>query len=204
VAWCEQQGFCGPDVWVAHGWEFDASDIATLAASHTGVAHCPAPVFLVGERITDLAGMAAAGVRIGLGVDGQASNDASNLLECVRTGYLLQALAAGLHDRPNPEPAAFLRYATAGGADLLGCPELGILAMGQAADFFCVDVGGLEYVGALHDPMSLPAKVGVGAFAAMTVIDGRVVWREGEFPGLDETRLVREAEAAHAALAIEL
>ncbi len=204
IAWCEAQGFAGPDVWIAHGWEFDREEIAALAASGTGVAHCPAPVFLVGQRITDVTGMAQAGVRVGLGVDGQSSNDASNLLECVRTAYLLQTLAAGLHGRPTPRPADFLRFATRGGADLLGCPELGRLVPGAGADFFCMDVAGLEYAGTLHDPMSLPAKVGFSGQASMTVINGRIVWRDGEFPDLDETRLATEARALINRLDIKL
>jgi len=204
IAWCEAQGFAGPDVWMAHGWEFDRQEIAALAASQTGVAYCPAPVFLVGQRITDVIGMAESGVRIGLGVDGQASNDSSNLLECIRTGYLLQTLAAGLHDRASPRPADFLRYATRGGADLLGCSELGQLIPGAGADFFCVDVEGLEYAGALHDPMSLPAKVGISGHASMTVINGRIVWRDGEFPDFDEARLAAEARALIKQLDIKL
>ena len=196
IDWCAARGFSGPDVWIAHGWEFDAHGIARLAASGTGVAHCPAPVFLVGARITDVVGMLDAGVRVGLGCDGQASNDASNLLECLRLGYLLQTLAAGLHDRRPAAPAELLHMATAGGASLLGAPELGHLHVGAAADFFALDVDGIEYTGALHDPVSLLAKVGASGPVSLTVINGRIVWRDGAFTRFDE--------AAHTARARRL
>jgi hydroxyatrazine ethylaminohydrolase len=195
IDWCEAQGFAGPDVWIAHGWEFDPGELRQLAVSGTGVAHCPMPVFLVGQRITDLVGMIDAGVRTGLGVDGQASNDASNLLECIRGAYLLHTLAAGLYGHRPPRPAELLHMATAGGADLLGCPELGRLAPGSAADFFAVDVSGIEHVGTLHDPVSLPAKVGCSGPVKLTVIAGEVVWQDGAFTNFDEAMYTRSARA---------
>jgi hydroxyatrazine ethylaminohydrolase len=186
IDWCAQHGFTGSDVWFAHGWEFDRGAIGRLAASDTGISHCPAPVFLVGERITDVVGMLDAGLRVGLGCDGQASNDASNLLECVRLSYLLQTLAAGLYGRRPATPGELFHAATVGGAAVLGCPELGRLEPGMAADFFAVDIDRLEFAGVLHDPVSLLAKVGVSGPVSVTVINGRVVWRQGELTGLDE------------------
>lgn len=76
-----------------------------------------------------------------------------------------------------------------GGADCLNRPDLGALAVGRAADFFAVDLNRIEYIGANHDPRSLPAKVGFSGPVDMTVINGKVVWRNGEFPGLDEMEL---------------
>lgn len=195
IAWCEARGFVGNDVWIAHGWEFDSAELGRLAGSGTGVAHCPAPVFLVGERVTDLVGMIDAGVRVGLGVDGHASNDGSNLLECIRSAYLLHTLAARWYGRRPPRPAELLHLATAGGADLLGCPELGRLVVGGAADLFAVDVAGLEYAGALHDPVSLLAKVGFLGPVTLTVVAGRVVWRDGVLTGFDEPSYASAARA---------
>jgi hydroxyatrazine ethylaminohydrolase len=195
IDWCEALGFAGRDTWIAHGWEFEPHELRQLAAAGTGVSHCPMPVFLVGQRITDLVGMLDAGVRTGLGVDGQASNDSSNLLECVRSAYLLHTLAAGLHGRRPPQPAELLHIATAGGADLLGCPELGRLAPGMAADFFAVDVSGIEFAGTLHDPVSLPAKVGCSGPVKLTVVAGQMVWRDGAFTTFDEATHARAARA---------
>ena len=195
LEWCESIDFVGPDVWHAHGWELTNGEIRRMAEHDTGLSHCPAPVFLVGAEVTNIPALVDAGVRLGLGVDGQASNDSSNLAECIRLAYLLQCLTAATREHRVPSPYAFLRMASQGGADCLNRPELGSLAVGQAADFFCVDLDQLEHVGARHDPLSLPAKVGLAGPVTMTVINGRPVWRNGEFPGLDEQQMLADAEA---------
>jgi len=195
VDWCEKIGFVGKDVWLAHCWELNDQEIKQLAQSHTGVSHCPEPVYLVGAEVTPIPAMQAAGVRIGLGVDGAASNDNSNLMHCIHSAYMLQALVASHHDHPVPEPKTFLSYATSGGADLLHRPELGSLAVNQAADLFAIDTRKMEYIGAAHDPLSLIAKVGITTAVDLTMINGRIVWRDGEFPGLDEQQLVADAQA---------
>jgi len=194
VDWCESIDFVGEDVWFAHCWELNHSEIQQLSQSRTGVSHCPEPVYLVGAEVTPLAEMQAGGVRIGLGVDGAASNDNSNLMHCIHSAYMLQALVASKHEYPVPDPGQFLHYATRGGAALLQRPEIGSLAAGQAADLFVVNMQKMEYIGAKHDPLSLPAKLGIGSPAELTMINGRVVWENGEFPGLDEKRMMAEAE----------
>ncbi len=195
VDWCEKIGFVGRDVWLAHCWELNASEINTLAVTNTGVSHCPEPVYLVGAEVTPIPQMQAAGVRIGLGVDGAASNDNSNLMHCIHSAYMLQALVASKHNFAVPEPRTFLHYATRGGADLLNRPDLGSLMDGQAADLFMLDTRKVEYIGAVHDPESLIAKVGISSPVKLTMINGRVVWRDGEFPGLDEHQMFTEAQA---------
>lgn len=195
VDWCEEIGFVGEDVWLAHCWELNADEIATLARTRTGVSHCPEPVYLVGAEVTPIAQMHQAGVRIGLGVDGAASNDNSNLMHCIHSAYMLQALVASQHQFAVPPPASFLHYATRGGADLLHRPDLGTLGEGQAADLFMLDTRKMEYIGAVHDPASLPAKVGVSGPTDLTMINGRIVWHNGEFPGMDEQQLFASAQA---------
>ena len=195
VDWCEEIGFVGEDVWLAHCWELNAGEIAQLARSRTGVSHCPEPVYLVGAEVTPVPEMEAAGVRIGLGVDGAASNDNSNLMHCIHSAYMLQALVASQHAFQVPDPSRFLHYATRGGADLLHRPELGSLSEGQAADLFLLDTRKLDYVGAVHDPASLIAKVGISTPVDLTMINGRIVWRAGEFPGLDEQQLAADAQS---------
>ncbi len=167
-----------------------------MAASQTGVSHCPEPVYLVGAEVTDIPAMQAMGLRVGLGCDGAASNDNSNLMHAVHSAYMLQCLVANTRKHPVPEPSAFLGYATQGGADLLARKDLGRLAPGMAADLFAIDTRRLEYVGARHDPASLIPKVGVGRPVDMTMINGRIVWRDGQFPGLDERDLFTRAEAS--------
>jgi hydroxyatrazine ethylaminohydrolase len=195
VDWCEDIGFLGSDVWLAHCWELTTSEIQTLAATKTGVSHCPEPVYLVGAEVTPVSQMQAAGVRIGLGVDGAASNDNSNLMHCIHSAYMLQALVASTHEHEVPDPGTFLNYATRGGADLLQRPGLGTLEPGKAADLFMLDTRRLEYVGALHNPESLIGKLGVFSPVDLTMINGRIVWQDGEFPGLDEAQLAADAQA---------
>ena len=195
VAWCESIDFVGPDVWFAHGWEFSDEEIARLAQSGTGLSHCPGTVYMVGGEITPLAAMYAEGMRISLGVDGSASNDNSNLAECIRDAYQLQCLVAKSHDHAVPSPYEFFRFGAQGGADCLNRSDLGLLETGKAADFFAVDLNKIEYVGANLDPLSLPAKLGFSSTVDMTVINGEIAWKDGEFPGLDEAALAAEADA---------
>ncbi len=195
VPYLEEIGFCGPDTFYAHCWELTHAELARMAATKTGVSHCPEPVFLVGAEVTDIPAMQALGMRIGLGVDGAASNDNSNLMHCVHSAYMLQCLVAGTRKHPVPDPAAFLGYATSGGADLLGRTDIGRLAPGLAADLFALDTRRLDYVGTRHDPASLIAKVGVGSTVDLTMINGRIVWQSGQFPGLDEYALFTAAES---------
>ena len=150
----------------------------------------------MGAEVTDIPAMQALGLRIGLGVDGAASNDNSNLMHCIHSAYMLQCLVASGRKHPVPEPAQFLHYATQGGADLLGRRDLGSLEVGKAADLFAIDTRKLDYVGTRHDPVSLIAKVGVGAPTDLTMANGRILWQNGAFPGLDEGQLFAQAEEA--------
>jgi hydroxyatrazine ethylaminohydrolase len=196
VEYLEEIGFAGPDTWYAHCWELTHPELARMAGTGTGVSHCPEPGYLVGAEVTDIPAMQALGLRIGLGVDGAASNDNSNLMHCIHSAYMLQCLVAGTRSHPVPDPAAFLGYATTGGAAVLGRRDIGHLAPGMAADLFAIDTRRLEYVGTRHDPASLIPKVGIGTTVDMTMINGRIVWQDGAFPGLDEGALFAAAEAA--------
>lgn len=200
VDYLHEMGFAGPDTFYAHCWELTHDELATMAASGTGVAHCPEPVYLVGAEVTDIPAMSALGVPIGLGCDGAASNDNSNLMHCIHSAYMLQCLVAQTRAHPVPPPADFLGYATTGGAQMLGRADIGRLAPGMAADLFAIDTRRMDYVGTRHDPLSLIAKVGIGAPTDMTMINGRIVWAKGEFTGLDEDKLFAEAEAALATI----
>ncbi len=196
VDYCESLGFAGPDTFYAHGWELTRDELRKLAASGTGVSHCSEPVYLVGAEVTDIPAMDALGVRVGLGCDGAASNDNSNLLHCIHSSYMLQCLVAGSRADQVPKPATFLSYATEGGASLLGRNDIGALRPGMAADLFAIDTRRLDYVGTRHDPISLLAKVGIGSTVDLTMINGRIVWRNGTFPHLDEAALFTAAEQA--------
>jgi len=196
VDYLEKLGFAGPDAFYAHCWELTHDELKTMAASGTGVSHCPEPVYLVGAEVTDIPAMAAFGLRIGLGCDGAASNDNSNLMHCLHSAYMLQCLVASTRKHPVPVPADFLGYGTTGGASLLGRADIGRLAPGMAADLFAIDTRRMDYVGTRHDPLSLLPRVGIGMATDMTMINGRIVWQDGAFPGLDEAELAANAEAA--------
>lgn len=196
VDYLEEIGFAGPDAFYAHCWELTHDELRTMAASGSGVSHCPEPVYLVGAEVTDIPAMAAFGLRVGLGCDGAASNDNSNLMHCIHSAYMLQCLVASTRNHPVPMPSDFLGYATTGGAALLGRKDIGRLAPGMAADLFAIDTRRMDYVGTRHDPLSLIAKVGIGMPVDMTMINGRIVWENGGFVGLDEARLAADAEAA--------
>ncbi|CUK10638.1 Hydroxydechloroatrazine ethylaminohydrolase [Shimia thalassica] len=200
VDYCEDIGFAGPGAFYAHCWELSHDELRKMAASGTGVSHCPEPVYLVGEEVTDIPAMQALGVRIGLGADGAASNDNSNLMHCIHSGYMLQCLVAASRAHPVPEPAAFLDYASKGGASLLGRKDIGRLAPGMAADLFAIDSRRMEYVGTRHDPISLIPKVGIGTNTDMTMINGEIVWENGVFTRVDEAEIFEGAEKALATL----
>lgn len=200
VDYLEEMGFAGPDVFYAHCWELSHAELAKLAASSTGVSHCPEPVYLVGAEVTDIPAMAALGVRVGLGCDGSASNDNSNLMHCIHSAYMLQCLVASSRSHPVPAPVDFLRFATTGSASLLGRIDIGRLAPGMAADLLAIDTRRMDYVGTRHDPLSLPAKLGVGMATDLTMINGRIVWANGEFPGIDEAEMAADAEATLATI----
>ena len=137
--------------------------------------------------------MMASDMRIGLGVDGCASNDNSNLAECIRNAFLLQCLVASQRGHRAPDPSDYLSLATRGGAALLGREDIGDLSVGKCADLFAIRKDRLDMVGALEAPQAIPAKLGLSGPTALTMIDGRIVWRDGEFPGLDESKLAFEA-----------
>ncbi len=200
VAYLEDLGFAGRDTFYAHCWELTPDELSRLAATGTGVAHCPEPVYLVGAEITDIPAMDSLGVRLSLGVDGAASNDNSNLMHCIHSAYMLQCLVAKTRKHPVPAPATFLDYATKGGASALCRDDIGRLAPGMAADLFAIDTRRMDYVGTRHDPLSLIAKVGIGSPTDLTMINGQIVWADGAFTRADERDLFDKAEQALAKL----
>lgn len=193
LAWCEEIGFVGPDVWIAHGWELQPDEYQVMAQTGTGVSHCPAPAVLGGFPILDMQAMQRAGVLISLGCDGSATNDSSNLLDSLRMAYLMQAY----HSKERGgclSPYEMLKIATVNGAKTLGREDLGSLEPGKAADLFMVDVGVLELTGTLHDPKNLLARVGVTGPVHLTMVNGQVVFRDGHLVGVDERELAAKGE----------
>lgn len=193
----EDLGWVGDDVWYAHGVFVDESEIATLAETGTGVAHCPTSNMRLASGIAPVRGYLDAGVRLGLGVDGSASNDSSHLLAEVRQAMLLARLSAApsLNGGPLLPARDALRIATRGSATVLGRPDIGSLEVGKGADLIMISLDRLEYSGALHDP------VAALVFAAPAHVDhswvhGRRVVRDGGVAGVDLERLIHDHGAA--------
>jgi cytosine/adenosine deaminase-related metal-dependent hydrolase len=191
VGWMDGLGWVASDVWFAHAVHASDAEIARFAQAGCGVAHCPSSNMRLASGIAPVRKYLAAGVKVGLGVDGSASNDCSNLLLEARQAMLLARLEQGLR-RSAGEPAAerlmsareALELATLGGARVLGRDDVGSLEPGRCADFFSLDLGGIEYAGALHDPVAA-AVFCAPTRARLTVVHGRVVVADGRVVTLD-------------------
>lgn len=189
-AYMQSLGWTGPDVWYAHGIHFNDAELAALAETGTGVAHCPISNMKLSSGVARVPDMLRLGVPVGLAVDGSASNDGSNLLEELRVCYLLHRLTAG-----DAAPTGYdvLKLATRGSARLLGRSDIGCLAEGMCADFFLVDSRRLELVGACEDPKAMLATVGLKGAVDYTFVGGRMAVADGRLTGVDEGRLSYEA-----------
>jgi 8-oxoguanine deaminase len=192
----EDLGWVGPDVWHAHCVKLDDHGIALFGRTGTGVAHCPCSNMRLASGIAPVSRMRRAGVPVGLGVDGSASNDSGNMIAEARQAMLLQRVACG--------PAAMtareaLELATRGGARVLNRDDIGALAANMAADFVAFRLDQVGYAGALHDPVAA-LIFGAPTRVALSVINGRVVVRDGQIATIDLPRVIER----HNRLAREL
>ncbi|MBW6416646.1 8-oxoguanine deaminase [Celeribacter sp. PS-C1] len=149
--YAEELGWTGPDVWHAHCVKLDVSEVELFAKTGTGVAHCPCSNCRLGSGVAPVRGMRDAGVKVGLGVDGSASNDSGNLIIEARTAMLLQRVTYGA-DKMSPREMLWI--ATRGGAEVLGRHDIGILAPGKRADIAVWDMADVEAAGS-WDPAAL-------------------------------------------------
>ena len=189
--YAESVGWLGDDVWHAHCVKLDPAGIARFAATGTGVAHCPCSNMRLASGIAPVRKMLDAGVPVGLGVDGSASNDGAHLLGEARMAMLLARVGKSLEpngcDTGPAEMTArhMLEVATRGGARVLGRDDIGHLAPGMAADLALFDLRTLGFAGgAVHDPVAA-LLLCAPAQAAFTIVNGRVVVREGQLATLD-------------------
>jgi 8-oxoguanine deaminase len=193
----EKYDWINRDVWFAHSVYVNQAEIKTYADHGCGVAHCPTSNMRLASGIAPAMDMLQAGVKLGLGVDGSASNDGSNLLEESRQALMAARVKAGLAGAsktgvgvlPLMTARQALEIATRGGASVLGRSDLGSLEVGKCGDFIAINLNKLEYAGALHDPVSAivfcaPVKVDY------TVIHGRVIVKNGELLTVDTHNLI--------------
>jgi cytosine/adenosine deaminase-related metal-dependent hydrolase len=206
--YAQDLGWLGQDVWHAHCVKLDDHGISLFAATRTGVAHCPCSNMRLASGIAPVRRMLDAGVAVGLGVDGSASNDGAHMLGEARQALLLARLRKSLEapttnaqgstvfgcDSAPLEMTArdALRLATRGGAQVLGRSDIGQIAVGQCADMALFDLRSLALAGAaVHDPVG-SLLLCASAHAAYTVVQGRVVVREGQLTSLELGPLVEE------------
>ncbi len=183
--YAEDLGWTGPDVWHAHCVRLDAGEIGLFARSGTGVAHCPCSNCRLGSGIAPVRAMRDAGVKVALGVDGSASNDAGNLLLEARQSLLLQRVARGA-DAMSPREA--LEMATLGGAQVLNRPDCGSLEPGKRADIAIWDIAGIEAAGA-WDPVAALILCGPPRVRDLFV-EGRQVVAAGRMTTIDLPRVI--------------
>ena len=192
LEYMESLGWVGPDVWYAHGIHFTEGELKRLADTGTGVAHCPVSNMKLSSGVALIPQMLKLGVPVGLAVDGSASNDGSNLLEEMRVAYLLHRLS---WSQEAPDGYDILKMAARGSARILGREELGRIEVGMAADFFLVNLNRIEMVGAQFDPKSVLCTVGLKGCVDYTVVNGKIVVRDGRLAGVDEEKIVEKANA---------
>ncbi|MBU1331752.1 MAG: 8-oxoguanine deaminase [Gammaproteobacteria bacterium] len=194
VDYLDSVGWLGPRTWLAHGIHFNPDEIARLGAAGTGICHCPSSNMRLASGICPSVDLEAAGAPLGLGVDGSASNDASNMLLEARQALYIQRLRYGAEQIT---PQRVLGWATRGSAHLLGRSDIGELAVGKQADLAFFKLDELRFSGS-HDPIS--ALLLCGADRADRMMIGGT-WRviDGQIEGLDVAQLIADhRQAAHA------
>lgn len=207
VAYMEEVDWIGSDVWFAHSVYLNDDEIKVYADHGCGVAHCPSSNMRLASGAAPILDLAAAGVDVGLGVDGSASNDGSHMIEEARQAMLLARVRAGMlgASRSGEEKSSImsarqtLELATRGGAAVLGRKDIGSLEPGKAADFTAINLNRIDYAGAMHDPVAAvlfcaPVKVDY------TVVGGKIVVKEGKLTTVELPKLIETHNRAAARL----
>lgn len=203
VAYMQSVDWVGNDVWFAHSVHVSQEEINVYSHEGCGVAHCPSSNMRLASGIAPLRQFLKAGVKVGLGVDGSASNDGSHMLAEARQALLLARLKAGLDGASLSSTGGeiftarqALDLATRGGASVLGRKDIGSLEVGKCADFIGFDLNHLELAGALHDPLAALVfcqSIGVD----FNYVHGKAVVKDGKLLGLDmKTHIQKHNQSA--------
>jgi 8-oxoguanine deaminase len=203
VAYMQEVGWIGSDVWFAHSVHVNHDEIQLYADTGCGVAHCPGSNMRLASGIAPILEMLTMGVNVGLGVDGSASNDSSHLLGEARLAMLLSRVGAGVAGASRSDEDApplitarqVLEIATRGGAAVLGRTDIGSLEVGKCADLFAINLNRLDYAGALHDPVAAalfcaPQKVD------LNIVGGKTIVKDGTLTTVDVPALVQKHNQA--------
>lgn len=186
----EEVGWLGNDIWFAHCVHLNDSEIRRMSETGTGVAHCPVSNLRLGSGIAPIPKMLAAGVPVGLAVDGSASNDSSAMLQELKVAMLVHRVGTGVEAMPAYN---VLKMATRGGARVLGRDDIGSLEVGKAADVILFDINRLCYAGAMHDPIAALLFAGFDNRVETAIVNGRVLVEDYRVRGLDEGELINSA-----------
>lgn len=202
VGYMQKVDWVGEDVWFAHAVWVNDEEIKVFAKHNCGVAHCPSSNMRLASGIAPIKEYRKAGVNVGLGVDGSASNDGSHLLAEVRNAMLVSRVKEGitgysLSNDPNRKlmtAREALHLGTRGGAAVLGRKDIGSLEAGKCADFFAINLNRIEFTG-MHDPVSA-IVFGQPVRTDYTVVNGKFVVKEGQLVTVDEGKLIERHNKA--------
>ncbi len=185
----EDVGWLGNDVWFAHGVWFNDAELDKLSKTKTGVAHCPSSNMKLNSGICRTSEFIEKGIKLGLAVDGSASNDGSNMWEEVRRSYLLNHLKYG-----DKGLSAYktLKMATRGGANLLNRDDVGYLSENMGADLIAFDLNDICYAGS-HNPLTSIVCLGNSSLTDMTMINGKIVCEKGILKNINEREIFLNA-----------
>ncbi len=202
VGYMQEVDWVGADVWYAHAVWVNADEVKVFAKHNCGVAHCPTSNMRLASGIAPVREYRAAGVNVGLGVDGSASNDGSHLLAEVRNAMLVARVKEGLtgfslSNDPNRKlmtAREALYLGTRGGAAVLGRTDIGSLEPGKCADFFAMDLNRIGFTG-MHDPVAA-LVFGQSANVDYTVVGGKFIVKEGQLVTVDQCKLIEKHNKA--------
>jgi 8-oxoguanine deaminase len=197
VEWLADHDWLGPDVWFAHLVHLDPNEVGILASTGTGMAHCPQSNCRLGSGVAPADAMARLGGAVSLGVDGAASNESADMISEMHSAWHTHRAVKGA-DAVTAEDV--VHWATAGGARVLGLPQIGTLAPGQQADIAIFNLDQPRHFG-MHDPMIAPVTCAGSASLRYLLIGGRTVVENGAIPGLDIQKLKSDAARVVARLA---
>ena len=197
VEYATDVGWSGSDVWFAHAVHVAPDEVSAMGAAGTGVAHCPTSNMRLASGIAPIMSYQEAGVVVGLGVDGSASNDSSHMLAEARQALLLSRLstAPGVGTGKIMPVRDALRIATRGGAQILQRDDIGSLEVGKAADFIAISLNRIEYAGGLHDPIAATLLC-APATVDHSWVQGRRVVENGQLSGIELVPLIERHNRA--------
>lgn len=185
----EKVGWIGDDVWFAHCVHLKEEDLKRMAEAGTGVAHCPVSNMKLSSGVAPVPKMLQLGVKVGLAVDGSASNDSSNMIAEMKTALLLHKLHHGID---SIRPLDVFSLATRGGQRILHQDKIGSLSLGQGADLFLLSKRRLSLAGGLMDPVTALINTGTNQEVDLTMVNGQIVVQDGRLTTIKEELIAKE------------